>query len=128
TGVHAATADLFQAPELTRDSAPATIADFVSDAFGQGAGLGNAFEPVLRRREPAVEAVFAALDGSRALAGHRPRLTGTGSGVFVEFATREAAEAAHAALPPGLAARIARGAERSPLLDALERGDSGLGI
>src|SRR5690606_32669991 len=37
TGVHAATPDLSQAPELTRDSAPATIADFVSDAFGQGA-------------------------------------------------------------------------------------------
>ncbi len=128
TGVHAATADLFQAPELTRDSPPATISDFVSDAFGQGAGLGNAFEPVLRRREPAVEAVFAALDGHRALAGRRPRLTGTGSGVFVEFATREAAEAALAALPPGMNAWVARGAERSPLLDALERGDSGFGI
>ena len=120
-GCHASTAALFQAPELTRDSPPAKISDFVSDAFGQGAVLGNAFEPVLRRREPAVEAVFAALDGSRALAGHRPRLTGTGSGVFVEFATREAAEAARAALPPGLRAWVARGAARSPLLDALER-------
>ena len=121
-GCHASTAALFQAPELTRDSPPAKISDFVSDAFGQGAVLGNAFEPVLRRREPVVEAVFAALAGSRALAGHRPRLTGTGSGVFVEFATREAAEAAHAALPPGLRAWVVRGAERSPLLDALEAG------
>ena len=127
-GVHAATAELFQAPELTRDSPPAKIADFVSDAFGQGADLGNAFEPVLRRREPAVDAVFAALHGIDALAGHRPRLTGTGSGVFVEFATREAAEAARAALPSGLRAWIARGAERSPLLDALERRDLGLEI
>jgi 4-diphosphocytidyl-2-C-methyl-D-erythritol kinase len=127
-GVHIATADLFQAPELTRDSPPVKIADFVSDAFGQGAGLGNAFEPVLRRREPAVDAVFAALHGIGALAGRRPRLTGTGSGVFVEFATREAAEAARVALPSGLRAWIARGAERSPLLDALERRDSGLEI
>jgi 4-diphosphocytidyl-2-C-methyl-D-erythritol kinase len=127
-GVHAATAELFQAPELTRDSPPAKIADFVSDAFGQGADLGNAFEPVLRRREPAVDAVFAALHGIDALAGRRPRLTGTGSGVFVEFATREAAEAARAALPSGLRAWIARGAERSPLLDALERRDLGLEI
>ena len=55
-GIHVATRELFQAPELTRDSAPATISDFVS-----GAVLDNAFEPVLRRREPAVEAAFALL-------------------------------------------------------------------
>lgn len=117
-GVHAATAALFQAPELTRNAAPATISDFVS-----GAGLGNAFEPVLRRREPAVEAAFAAL----ARVG-TPRLTGSGSGCFVEFATRESAEAALAALPSSLKAWVAAGAARSPLLDALERRDSGLGI
>lgn len=120
TGVHASTADLFQAPELTRDSPPATISDFVSDAFGQGAALGNAFEPVLRRREPAVDAVFAALAGFDARHGSAPRLTGTGSAVFVEFAERESAEAVRAALPPGLKAWLARGAARSPLLEALE--------
>ncbi|TWT20043.1 4-(cytidine 5'-diphospho)-2-C-methyl-D-erythritol kinase [Luteimonas marina] len=109
-GVHAATAALFQAPELTRNAAPATISDFVS-----GAGLGNAFEPVLRRREPAVEAAFAAL----ARIG-TPRLTGSGSGCFVEFATRESAEAALAALPSSLKAWVAAGAARSPLLEALE--------
>jgi 4-diphosphocytidyl-2-C-methyl-D-erythritol kinase len=118
-GVHVSTADLFQTPELTRDSPPATISDFVSDAFGQGAVLGNAFEPVLRRREPAVEAVFSALSRVGGSAS-RPRLTGTGSGVFVEFASRELAEVALASLPPGLNAWLARGAERSPLLDALE--------
>ena len=119
-GIHVATGKLFQAPELTRDSPPATISDFVSDAFGPGATLGNAFEPVLRRNEPAVEAVFAALAGVVALHGSRPRLTGTGSGVFVEFATRESAEAALASVPSGLKAWLARGAARSPLLDALE--------
>ncbi|NUS37921.1 MAG: 4-(cytidine 5'-diphospho)-2-C-methyl-D-erythritol kinase, partial [Lysobacter sp.] len=105
------TAQLFQAPELTRDASPATMADFVS-----GAPLGNCFEPVLRRREPAVEAAFAAL----ARVGS-PRLTGTGSGCFVEFATRESAEAALAQLPPGLRAWVAAGAARSPLHEALER-------
>ena len=109
-GVHVNTAAMFQAPELTRNAAPATISDFVS-----GAGLGNAFEPVLRRREPAVEAAFVAL----ARIG-TPRLTGSGSGCFVEFATRESAEAALAALPSGLRAWVAAGAARSPLLDALE--------
>ena len=111
-GVHVNTAGLFQAPELTRNAAPATISDFVS-----GAGLGNAFEPVLRRREPAVEAAFVALSRIGT-----PRLTGSGSGCFVEFATRESAEAALAALPSGLRAWVAAGAVRSPLLDALEAG------
>jgi 4-diphosphocytidyl-2-C-methyl-D-erythritol kinase len=108
-GVHAPTATLFKAPELTRDAAAATISDFVS-----GVPLGNAFEPVLRVREAAVEAVFVALSqiGS-------PRLTGSGSGCFVEFATRESAEAALAALPAGLRAWVAEGAQASPLRRAL---------
>ena len=109
-GVHVPTAALFQAPELTRNAAPATISDFVS-----GAVLGNAFEPVLRRREPAIEAVFAAL----ARVG-TPRLTGSGSGCFVEFATRESAEAAMATLPAGLKAWVVAGAAVSPLRAALE--------
>lgn len=109
-GVHAATAGLFQADDLTRDSAPATITDFLS-----GSCSGNAFEPVLRRREKAVEAVFSALS-----AIGTPRLTGSGSGCFVEFASREAAEAALRRLPVQLDARIAAGVARSPLLDALE--------
>ena len=108
-GIPVATATLFQTPELTRDAPPATIADFAS-----GALLGNVFEPVLRRLEPAVEAMFQAL--SRA---GTPRLTGTGSGCFVEFAAREPAEAALAGLPHGLRARVVAGASRSPLLDAL---------
>ena len=108
-GVHVPTAALFQAPELTRDAAPATISDFAS-----GAPLGNVFEPVLRCLEPAVEAAFQRL--SRV---GRPRLTGTGSGCFVEFATCDAAGAALAGLPPGLRAWVAAGAARSPLLDAL---------
>ncbi len=109
-GVRVGTAELFQAPELTRNARPATIADFVS-----GAPLGNAFEPVLRRREPAVESVFAEL----ARVGSA-RLTGTGSGCFVEFASCEAAEAARAALPAGLRAWVAEGLARSTLHEALE--------
>ncbi|MGV8923575.1 MAG: 4-(cytidine 5'-diphospho)-2-C-methyl-D-erythritol kinase [Thermomonas sp.] len=109
-GVHAATPGLFQDPDLTRDAAPATISDFLS-----GTVLDNAFQPVLRRREPAVEALFIAL----ARIG-RPRLTGSGSVCFVEFADRGSAEVALAALPPGIDAWMARGAERSPLLDAVK--------
>ena len=110
-GVHVPTAELFRAAELTRDAAPATISDFVS-----GVPLGNAFEPVLRGREPAIEAVFAAL--SRV---GTPHLTGTGRGCFVEFANREVADAALAGLPDGMKAWVAAGAEQSPLHTRLER-------
>lgn len=108
-GVHVSTRELFQAPELTRDAPPATMADFVS-----GAVSGNVFESLLRRREPAVEAAFEAL-------AHfgTPRLTGTGAGCFVEFGDRATAEAALPALPPGLRARVAAGTGVSPLRRAL---------
>ena len=108
-GVHVPTAALFASPDLTRDAAPAKISDFVS-----GSLLGNAFEPVVRRREPAIEAVFQALSHIGT-----PRLTGSGGGCFVEFADRAAAEAALALLPAGLRAWVVEGAARSPLLDAL---------
>jgi len=113
-GVHVPTAALFQIPELTRDSPPATMRDFVSEAV-----LDNAFEPVLRRREPAVEAAFVALSQLGT-----PRLTGTGSGCFVEFAEREPAEAALARLHsemPHLRAWLAAGASISPLHASLDR-------
>lgn len=110
-GVHAPTAGLFQAEDLTRDSAPATIANFLSGSLS-----GNAFEPVLRKRENAVDSVLNALS-----AIGTPRLTGSGSGCFVEFATRDEAMDALQRLPAQLDARVAEGAARSPLLDALER-------
>lgn len=119
-GVHAATAALFQAPDLTRNAAPAKIAGFLSGSSPSGVVLDNAFEPVLRRREPAVEALFAQLASIGT-----PRLTGSGSGCFVEFADRESAEAGLASLPPGLHAWLARGADRSPLLDAMESFNAG---
>ncbi|WP_368562855.1 4-(cytidine 5'-diphospho)-2-C-methyl-D-erythritol kinase [Pseudoxanthomonas sp. UTMC 1351] len=108
-GVHVPTGDLFRSEDLTRNAAPAKIRDFVS-----GNLLDNAFEPVLRRREPAVDAVFSALSriGS-------PRLTGSGSGCFVEFADRTSAEAALRELPVGLRAWVAEGAARSPLHESL---------
>lgn len=110
-GVHVPTAELFRAPDLTRCSPPAKMSDFVSGSLS-----ANAFEPVLRRREPAIEAVFERL----ARVG-TPQLTGSGSGCFVEFATRGQAEAALGQLGE-LKAWTVAGAARSPLLDALEAG------
>ncbi len=110
-GVHVPTALLFRSPDLTRDSQPAKMSDFAA-----GTALDNAFEPVLRRREPAVEAVFTEL----ARIG-LPRLTGTGSGCFVEFADPDAAQEALARLPRRLRARVAAGVSDSPLRGALAR-------
>lgn len=110
-GVHVPTPALFADPDLTRDTPVAKIEDFAS-----GALVGNVFEPVLRRREPAVEAVLAALSHIG-----QARLTGSGSGCFVEFDSQAAAEQGRAKLPKELRARVAAGVMRSPLLEALEQ-------
>jgi len=109
SGVSVPTGELFQAPELTRDAAPATISDFVS-----GTVRGNAFEPVLRRLHPVVDSALSVLSQYGEAC-----LTGTGGGCFVRFATREAAETALRSLPPGLKAWVAMAASHSPLLDAV---------
>jgi len=106
---HIATAALFAAPELARNAIPATPENVLS-----GNVLDNAFEPLARQSTPPVEAVWQALS-----AIGQPRLTGTGGGCFVEFATRVAAESAALRLPPGIRAWVADGAAQSPLLDAL---------
>lgn len=112
-GVHVPTAALFQSAQLTRDTPMAIIGNFAS-----GALTGNAFEPVLRALEPAVEAVFQQLTQVGT-----PRLTGSGSGCFVEFATRDAAQQALHNLPNTLQARVVAGVDRSPLFDALDAMD-----
>jgi len=114
--VHVPTAELFQAADLTRDALPVKMSDFVSGAGAfDPVQWGNAFEPVLRQREPAVEAAFAAL----ARIGV-PRLTGSGGACFVEFDDVASAQAALDALPAGMRARLVQGAARSPLHVALE--------
>ncbi len=107
--VAVATAELFAAPELTRDCRPIKIRDFLA------AGGENVFEPLVRRRYPAVR---EALDW---LARHAPaRLTGTGSCLFAAFATQQAAEAVRRRLPVRWSAFVAAGVDRSPLLRELE--------
>jgi 4-diphosphocytidyl-2-C-methyl-D-erythritol kinase len=108
------TRELFQAPELTRNSLPITIAGF-------RAGLGhNDFEPVVRSRYP--EAA-AALDWLAAHApGKRARLTGSGACVFAEFPREADAQAVRAGLPQGWQAFVARGCNRSPLWQRLASG------
>lgn len=110
-GVAVPTAELFQAPDLIRDAAPATIADFLS-----GTVLGNAFEPVLRQRAPLVARLLDRLG-----AFGDARLTGTGGACFVELPSRAGALAAQQELAAeGWACRACAGIDRSPLGAALE--------
>ena len=84
--------------------------------------LGNAFEPVVRRLQPAVDRAL------HELARHgQASLTGTGSGCFVRFASEPAARRAQRALPADLESRVVAGVSRSPLLDALDRARGGSG-
>ena len=106
--VHIATAELFADPKLTRDCPPLKIRAFLS---GEG---GNVFEPVVRERHPEVG---EALDF---LARFAPsRLTGTGACVFAAFPDADEARRALALAPPRWSGFVARGVNRSPLLDRL---------
>jgi 4-diphosphocytidyl-2-C-methyl-D-erythritol kinase len=107
-GVAVSTAAVFQAAELTRNSPPTTMRGFLET------GGRNDCEAVVRARFPAVA---EALDW---LARHAPaRLTGTGSCVFAKFARSSDAERIAARVPDKWRAWVARGLDRSPLLDEL---------
>ncbi len=109
-GVAVPTAAVFQAPELTRNSAPTTMRGFLET------GGRNDCEAVVRARFPAVG---EALDW---LARHAPaRLTGTGACVFAKFARPEDAERVAAKVPDSWRAYVARGLDESPLLAELAR-------
>jgi len=114
-GVSVPTRELFQVPELTRNSARLTIPLFVS-----GVPAGNAFEPVVRGRFPAVA---TALDWLCRFG--EARLSGSGGCVFAAFPSREAGAAALAEIPDGWRAWLARGVDESPLRQRLEAWRSG---
>jgi 4-diphosphocytidyl-2-C-methyl-D-erythritol kinase len=102
------TAEVFSAPELTRDTPETTINGFLSG------GGRNDCEPVVRRRYPPVA---EALEWVSARSGPGPaQLTGTGGCVFARFETAAQARAALPGLPAAWTAFVARGLEESPLL------------
>jgi 4-diphosphocytidyl-2-C-methyl-D-erythritol kinase len=107
-GCQIATREVFQAPELTRNSAAITIAGFYA---GQ---TRNDFEPLVRTRYPAVADALDWL-GRRA----PTRLTGSGACVFGTFDQENAARRVLRELPRGWQGFVARGRNRSPLLDRL---------
>ncbi len=107
------TREIFQAPELTRNSAPITIRAFLES------DPRNDCEPVVVARYPQVA---AALEW---LSRYAPaRLTGTGSCVFAPVHDFERAQRLLSAVPAGWQAFLVQGRNRSPLLERLERAGS----
>jgi len=98
------TADVFKAPELTRDSPAITIRSFLLT------GGRNDCEPVVRRRFPAVAEALDWLDQFAPA-----RLTGTGSCVYAAMPDESQARAVLASLPSRWTGYVVRGLNRSPL-------------
>jgi 4-diphosphocytidyl-2-C-methyl-D-erythritol kinase len=108
-GVAVSTAEVFQAPELTRNSPVITIRA-VSPAATR-----NDCEAVVRARYPQVAAALEWLGRSAPA-----RMTGTGSCVFASFERAVDAERVAARVPEEWTSYVARGVQRSPLMAALE--------
>jgi 4-diphosphocytidyl-2-C-methyl-D-erythritol kinase len=105
------TAEIFQDPELTRNSAPITIHGFLAS------GGRNDCLAVVRRRYPEVARALDWLSGFGVA-----RLTGTGACVFLAVESMERGREILRMLPPAIEAFLARGLNDSPLLARLATG------
>ena len=109
--VFVSTAEVFQDPELTRNSAPITIHGFLASG-GRNDCLG-----VVRRRYPEVA---RALDWLSLFGA--ARLTGTGACVFLACETKELGQEMLRKMPREFEGFLARGLNDSPLLEGLRAG------
>ena len=109
-GVGVSTQEVFQSPELTRNSPLITIR-----AFFQSGGH-NDCEPVVRARSPEVAAAidWLAREGSA-------QLTGTGSCVFTARGSAAEAERLAARVPDRWMSFVARGLNTSPVHEQLRQ-------
>ncbi|MBA1443473.1 MAG: 4-(cytidine 5'-diphospho)-2-C-methyl-D-erythritol kinase [Gammaproteobacteria bacterium] len=102
---HVSTAEIFSAPDLTRNSPRIKIRDFL-----EGDRRNDCLSVVRRRYNK----VAAALDWLDQFAP--AQMTGTGACVFAAFSDASTAQAVHNRLPADLVGFVARGINRSPLL------------
>lgn len=112
-GLEVATATVFGAAQLTRNTPPITMARALQ---GGAPSWRNDCEPTVRRLYPPVAKALDWL-GNRAPA----MLTGTGACIFAQLNTEAEARRLLDELPPPYTAFMARGANRSPLHAALDR-------
>ena len=133
-GVMVPTGQLFGDPELTRDARPIKIRDYFTG------GTVNAFEPIVRRKFPAVDQAIEWLTNpavnkvknevknevkSGISCPGTPRMTGTGSCVFAAYSDEASADAvlkmAQAECPADWQVFKARSSKESPLLQRLKK-------
>ena len=98
------TREMYADPDLPRATPRVSWDDFA------GGRTHNDFEPVVRRRYPAVA---AALDWAGRYG--TARLSGSGASVFVTFPSQADAVRAHGELPAGWRGVVAKGVNESPL-------------
>lgn len=106
--VHVPTSEIFSNPELTRDSPPITIRDFLT---GQSR---NVCQPLVEKRHAEVAEALAWL-GQHGKA----MMTGTGACVFAAFEQETRARDVFSTRPQGWRGFVAKGCNRSPLLQRL---------
>jgi len=111
--VAVATADIFSAADLIRDAHPITIR-----AFLEGKG-GNTLERVVVERYPEVAEALAWLNGYG-----KARMTGSGGCVFAPFDDQLEAKRVLGLLPSNWQGIVARGRNRSPLLERLSEANT----
>lgn len=105
-GLSVSTAAIFNDGALTRNSSPITIADF------QQGDRRNDCLPVVRRRHPEIGKLLDWLNTQMPA-----YLTGTGSCLFAVAESRMHAEMLQSRCPVGVKTWVARGCNRSPLLE-----------
>src|SRR5207249_3222759 len=111
-GVAVSTQEVFQSPELTRNSPLITL-----HAFFESGGGRNDCEPVVRSGSPQVAEALEWL--ARFAPAH---LTGTGSCVFSACRSASEAERLAARVPDRWRSFVARGLNSSPVHELLKRG------
>jgi 4-diphosphocytidyl-2-C-methyl-D-erythritol kinase len=107
---HVDTKEIFSTKDLTRDSKPIKIADFLA-----GQHQNDCLDVVSKLYKSVETALFELSHFSEA------RLTGTGACVFAEFACEEKAREAYNALQNHWQVYLAKGMNKSPLLTKLEK-------
>jgi 4-diphosphocytidyl-2-C-methyl-D-erythritol kinase len=105
------TAAVFADPQLVRDSAPISLAEALA---GKGR---NDCEAVVRMRYPQIAELLAALER-----WGRPLMTGSGSAVFLQMASRELAVRAAREMKTLYNVRAVSGLDRSPVHEMLDAG------
>lgn len=106
---HVSTAEVFCHKDLTRDTAPITVAAFLEQ------GGKNDCQALVRAMHPEVNNALIWLDKFAS----ESKMSGTGASVFAAFKSERAARDLLAQTPPNLPGFVARGVNRSPVVSAI---------